>query len=143
MIPFIRYYLKITLIIGCLFKLFVLFFCPSFSSIEDLTILVTVLFLVQQKYISRAFTINVWSFVITLFLMSIMAKISLYIEYDDFDYLLRTPVSASQCFIDFILNEVGMVKDLKIVSDGSVNVIDNSVNVTNSNEYNNSSVVDK
>ena len=43
--------------------------------------------------------------------------------------------------MDFILNEVGMVRDLKIVSEGNVNIVDNSLNV--SSESNTSSVVDK
>jgi len=129
MTTFITNYLKIALVMGCFFKLFVLLFSPSFSSVETLIILVTVLFLVHEIYIVRIFTISLWSFVITLFLLSILVKFSLYIEYNNFDYLMETPISASECFINFILNEVGMVKDLKIVSEGNVNVIDNSVNV--------------
>jgi hypothetical protein len=140
MTTFITNYLKIALVMGCFFKLFVLLFSPSFSSVETLIILVTVLFLVHERYIVRIFTISLWSFVITLFLLSILVKFSLYIEYNNFDYLMETPISASECFINFILNEVGMVKDLKIVSEGNVNVIDNSVNVPRES---NTSVVDK
>ena len=141
MVTFITNYLKIALVMGCFFKLFVLFFAPSFSSVETLAILIAVLFLVHQKYIFRVFTLSVWSFAITLFLLSILVKFSLYIEYDNFDYLMETPISASQCFIDLILNEVDMVRDLKIKSNGDVTVIDNSVN--GPNESNSTSVVDK
>ena len=141
MVIFVTNYLKIALIIGCFFKIFVLFFSPTFSSLETLAILVTVLFLVHERYIVKVFTISLWSFVITLFLFSILAKFSLYIEYGNFDYLMITPISACECFMDFILNEAGMVRDLKVVSEGNVDIVDNSVNVYSGS--NTSSVVEK
>jgi hypothetical protein len=137
---FMTSYLKIAVSIGCVFKVFVLCFSPTLSSVETLVILVTVLFLVHERYMVRLFTMSLWSFVITLFLLSILVKFSLYIESGNFDYLLETPISASECFINFILNEVGMVKDLKIVSQGNVNVVDNSVNIPGES---NTSVVEK
>jgi hypothetical protein len=137
---FMTSYLKIAVSIGCVFKVFVLFFSPTLSSVETLVILVTVLFLVREKYMVRLFTMSLWSFVVTLFLLSILVKFSLYIEYGNFDYLLETPISASECFINFILNEVGMVKDINVVSQGNVSVIDNSVNTS---VESNTSVVEK
>ena len=141
MVIIVTNYLKIALILGCFFKLFVLCFSPTFSSLETLAILVTVLFLVHKKYIVKAFTVSLWSFVVTLFLFSVLAKFSLYLEHGNFDYLMITPISACECFMDFILNEAGMVRDLKVVSEGNVDIVDNSINVSSGS--NASSVVDK
>lgn len=128
----LKNYLKITLIISCLFKISVLYFCPSLSSLETLTILIIVLCLVHTNYIHKHITICLWSFAITLFVLSIIIKFWLYFDYGEFHYLTDTPISASQCIIELLLSEVASVRDPTIIASGDVNITDRSINTTNS-----------
>lgn len=126
----LKTYLKATLLMSCLFKLFVLCFCFTVSSVETLLIFSILLFLVYRGYIFKKLTLAIWSFISTIFLLSISLKFSLYIDYGDFDYLLATPTSISQYFVELFFSEVSSVRDSTVVTKGNVTIIDQSVHVS-------------